>query len=74
MLQVNESPKCHHPAPGWGRDLENAGATGLNPDSEETESEAVTENTDRLPWIIGGVLLLGILVLLIRAFLRGRAS
>jgi len=67
------APESESAPPDTGRELDNAKVTGRDRDPEVAE-EAPTDKPNLLLWIIGGVLLLGILFLLIRAFLRGRAS
>lgn len=56
------------------REVEDLGVSRPEQEPEVAEDNTVTEDKNLLLWMIGGVLLLGVVVILVRALRRGRAS
>lgn len=67
-------PDSEITAPNIEREAVDVEVSRPEQEREVAEDDMVTENGNLLLWVVGGVLLLGVAVILVRAFMRGRAS
>ena len=73
-MQDSAGPDSETTAPNIEREDGDVEVSRPEEERKVAEDDTVTENRNHLLWIIGGVLLLGVVGILVRAFKRGRAS